>query len=73
MVTKNQKSALTASLQAEEVKVAAAQPAPAEKPKAPLTKAKVTTTMARPKAAAAAAKRAPRSLQQQNPSRSPHR
>jgi len=54
MATKNQKSALTASLKAEEVKVAAAQPAPAEKPKAPVTKAKVTTTPARAKAAVAA-------------------
>jgi hypothetical protein len=59
MATKNQKSALTASLQAEEVKVAAAQPVPAEKPKVPVTKA--TTTPARAKAAVAApaAKAAP--------------
>lgn len=61
MATKNQKSALTASLKAEEVKVAAAQPMPAEKAKAPVTKAKATTTPTRAKAAVAApaAKAAP--------------
>jgi len=65
MATNNQKSALSASLKAEEVKVAAAQPVPAEKAKAPVTKAKAkakaTTTPARAKAAVAAtaAKAAP--------------
>ena len=54
MATKNQKTALTASLKAEEVKVAAAQPVPAEKPKAPVAKAKATTTPARAKAVVAA-------------------
>jgi len=54
MATKNQKTALTASLKAEEVKVAAAQPVPAEKPKAPVAKAKATTTPARGKAVVAA-------------------
>jgi len=54
MATNDQKSALTASLKAEEVKVAAAQPVPAEKAKAPVAKAKATTTPARAKAAVAA-------------------
>jgi len=58
MATKNRKSALTASLKAEEVKVAAAQPMPAEKPKAPVTKAKATAP-AKPRVAAPAAKAAP--------------
>ena len=58
MATKNRKSALTASLKAEEVTVAAAQPMPAEKTKAPVAKAKAP---ARAKAAVAApaAKAAP--------------
>ena len=58
MATKNRKSALTASPKAEEVKVAAAQPMPAEKPKAPVAKAKAPAP-AKPRVAAPAAKAAP--------------
>ena len=63
MATKNQKTALTASLKAEEVKVAAAQPAPAEKTKAPVAKAKAkaatTTAPAKTGVVGSAAKAAP--------------
>lgn len=58
MATKNRKSALTASLKAEEVKVAAAQPVPAEKTKAPVAKAKAPAP-AKPSVVAPAAKAAP--------------
>ena len=59
MATKNQKTALTASLKAEEVKVAAAQPAPAEKTKAPVAKAATTPARAKTGVAGSAAKAAP--------------